>query len=147
MLLADLAIGRDNPWLELFDARRVKPVAGGPEFVKNNAEVAVDLVGGYLARRPGDLGALAPGEAAVLKVEGSNLAAYRDPAGQLHAVSAACTHMGCIVGWNETDRSWDCPCHGSRFAFDGAVIHGPAVEPLQPLGAEESETDQATLSA
>jgi glycine/D-amino acid oxidase-like deaminating enzyme/nitrite reductase/ring-hydroxylating ferredoxin subunit len=147
MLLADLATGRDNPWLELFDARRVKPIAGGPEFVKNNAKVAADLVGGYLARKPAAFDALAPGEAAVLKAEGSNLAAYRDSAGQLHAVSAVCTHMGCIVGWNETDRSWDCPCHGSRFAFDGAVIHGPAVEPLQPLGAEESETDQATLSA
>jgi glycine/D-amino acid oxidase-like deaminating enzyme/nitrite reductase/ring-hydroxylating ferredoxin subunit len=147
MLLADLATGRDNPWLSLFDARRVKPIAGGPEFVKNNAEVAADLVGGYLARKPSDPEALAPGEAAVFKVDGDNVAAYRDPKGKLHAVSAVCTHMGCIVGWNETDRSWDCPCHGSRFGMDGDVIHGPAVEPLRPPGKNDSKADQASLSA
>jgi Rieske Fe-S protein len=70
-------------------------------------------------------------------VDGETVAGYRDDGGQLHAVSAACTHMGCIVGWNETDRTWDCPCHGSRFELDGSVIHGPAVTPLAPVGRSE----------
>lgn len=65
-------------------------------------------------------------------MDGSNVAGFRDESGGLHAVSAVCTHMGCLAGWNETDRTWDCPCHGSRFALDGSVIHGPAVEPLDP---------------
>jgi glycine/D-amino acid oxidase-like deaminating enzyme/nitrite reductase/ring-hydroxylating ferredoxin subunit len=147
ILLADLIGDRDNPWLELFDARRVKPIAGGAEFVKNNAEVAWDLVGGYLAPKPGGLEALAPGEGAILKLDGRNVAAYRAPDGQLHALSAVCTHMGCLVGWNSTDRSWDCPCHGSRFAIDGSVIHGPAVRALEPHDKAHSEADQATLSA
>ena len=147
ILLADLATGHENPWTELFDARRVKPIAGGPEFVRNNAEVAADLLSGYLARKPGDLDALAPGEAAILKIDGDNVAAYRDPEGHLHAVSAVCTHMGCILGWNETDRSWDCPCHGSRFGLDGDVIHGPAVEPLAAHAPTLSEEDQAIRSA
>ena len=132
MLLADLIAERDNPWLKLFDATRIKPLASAREFAKGNAEVAGHLVGGYLARKPNSFDELSPGEAAILKIDGDNVAGYRDEAGRLHAVSAVCTHMGCLVGWNETDRSWDCPCHGSRFELGGAVIHGPAVKALEP---------------
>ena len=131
MLLADLVSDKDNPWLDLFDARRIKPVAGAREFVKGNAEVASHLVGGWLSKKPDRFDDLAAGEAAILKIEGETIAGYRDDDGRLHAVSAVCTHMGCLVGWNENDRSWDCPCHGSRFALDGEVIHGPAVLPLE----------------
>ena len=133
MLLADLVSDRDNPWLDLFDARRIKPVAGAAEFVKGNAEVATHLVGGYLSPKPHGFDELRRGEAAILKIDHHNVAGYRDEDGTLHAVSAVCTHMGCLVGWNETDRSWDCPCHGSRFALDGSVIHGPAVKALEAV--------------
>jgi glycine/D-amino acid oxidase-like deaminating enzyme/nitrite reductase/ring-hydroxylating ferredoxin subunit len=136
-LLTDLIAGRDNDWLAVYDATRVKPIAGGAEFAKGNAEVASHLVGGYMASKPKSFAALAPGEAAILKIDGENVAAFRDETGALHAVSAACTHMGCLVGWNETDRSWDCPCHGSRFELDGAVMHGPAVKALQPKEVAE----------
>lgn len=141
MLIADLIEGRDNPWFKLFDACRIKPVAGGGAFVAGNADTASSMVGGYLAKKPRDYDALAPGEAAVLKIGDKNVAAYRDESGALHAVSAVCTHLGCLVGWNETDRSWDCPCHGSRFELDGAVIHGPAVAPL--ASAQVSEPVEA----
>lgn len=130
MILADLAAGKDNRWLELFDATRVKPIAGGLEFVKENAAVAAHLLSGYLSRRPKSFDELSPGDAAILKIDGKTVAAFKDEQGQVHAVSAVCTHMGCILGWNETDRSWDCPCHGSRFALDGEVIHGPATKAL-----------------
>lgn len=140
MMIADLVEGREHPWLKLFDARRVKPIAGGKEFVKENLSVAAHLAGGYLAGKAKDTNALAPGEAALLKIHGDNVAAWRDPEGALHMVSAVCTHMGCLVGWNETDQTWDCPCHGSRFALDGSVIHGPAVRPLE-------RKDQASRSA
>lgn len=132
MLLADLIEGRDNSWLKLFDARRVKPLASAKEFAAGNAHVAQELVGGYLRRKLHGFDELKPGEAAILKLDGENVAGFRDEQGRLHAVSAVCTHMGCMVGWNETDRSWDCPCHGSRFALDGSVIHGPAVTALAP---------------
>jgi glycine/D-amino acid oxidase-like deaminating enzyme/nitrite reductase/ring-hydroxylating ferredoxin subunit len=131
MLAADLAAGRDNPWTELFDARRISPVAGAREFLKENIHVAADLVGGLFASRPSTLEALAPGEAAVIAREGKRIAAFRDMEGRIHAFSAICTHMGCVLGWNRTDRTWDCPCHGSRFGIDGEVIHGPAVTPLE----------------
>ena len=137
ILIADLIEGRDNEWLKLFDATRVKPIAGAVEFAKGNAEVAAHLVGGYLHPKPRSFDELAPGAAAILKIDGHNVAGYRDEAGALHAVSGVCTHMGCLVGWNETDRSWDCPCHGSRFALDGSVIHGPAVKALEPVNVDE----------
>jgi glycine/D-amino acid oxidase-like deaminating enzyme/nitrite reductase/ring-hydroxylating ferredoxin subunit len=130
MILADLATGKGNSWLELFDAKRVKPVAGGPQFLKENVEVAAHLVSGYLSRKPRSFDELAPGDAAIMKIDGENVAAFKDDQGQVHAVSAVCTHMGCILGWNETDRTWDCPCHGSRFELNGDVIHGPATKPL-----------------
>ena len=129
-IIADLVAGRENPWASVFDAARVKPVAGAPEFVKGNAEVAAHLVSGYLSRKPKSYDELEPGHAAIMKVDGENVAAFKDEAGTVHAVSAVCTHMGCLVGWNATDRTWDCPCHGSRFELSGEVIHGPATKPL-----------------
>lgn len=142
MLIADLVEGKENPWLDLYDATRIKPLAGGAEFVRANAEVAADLIGGYLRPKPRDFAELAAGEGQVMKIDGRNVAAWRDDAGVVHVVSAACTHMGCLVGWNGNDRTWDCPCHGSRFAADGAVLHGPAVKPLAPV-AVEKETEPA----
>lgn len=131
IILADIVAGRENPWLNLYDAARVKPVAGGKEFVKGNIDVGSHLLGGYMSAKLDSFAELTPGQAAILKIDGENVAAFRDEQGGLHAVSAACTHMGCVVGWNETDRTWDCPCHGSRFDLAGEVIHGPAVKALE----------------
>jgi glycine/D-amino acid oxidase-like deaminating enzyme/nitrite reductase/ring-hydroxylating ferredoxin subunit len=138
MLIADMIAGRDNPWLALFDATRIKPAASAREFASGTAATAGHLIGGYLARKPHEFDAVGRGEGKVLKIDGHNVAAWRDESGEVHAVSAVCTHMGCLVGWNETDRSWDCRCHGSRFAADGTVMHGPAVAPLESVAVEEA---------
>ena len=130
IIIADLVAGRDNAWLPVFDATRVKPIAGAKEFAKENLDVASHLVSGYLSRKPKSYDELEPGHAAIMKIDGENVAAFKDEQGQVHAVSAVCTHMGCLVGWNATDRTWDCPCHGSRFELSGEVIHGPATQPL-----------------
>ena len=130
MIIADLAMGRENRWLSMFDATRVKPLAGAKDFAVGNVEVAAHLVGGYLSRKPKSYDELELGHAAIMKIDGDNIAAFKDERGVVHAVSAVCSHMGCIVGWNATDRTWDCPCHGSRFELSGEVIHGPATRPL-----------------
>jgi glycine/D-amino acid oxidase-like deaminating enzyme/nitrite reductase/ring-hydroxylating ferredoxin subunit len=135
MMLADILAGRENPWLKLYDATRIKPIAGGKEFIKGNADVASHLIGGYMSRKPKSFAELAAGDAAIFKIDGDHVAAFKDEQGRLHAVSAVCTHMGCILGWNETDRTWDCPCHGSRFELSGEVLHGPATQPLGARGA------------
>jgi Rieske Fe-S protein len=132
LLLADLITGRENPWADLYDPARVRPLGQQTKtFVKENVAVAKQLVAGYVT--PGDVSSpdeLAPGEAAVIRNGLSKTATYRDEDGVLHEVSARCTHLGCIVGWNPGEKSWDCPCHGSRFDVDGNVLQGPAVEPL-----------------
>jgi Rieske Fe-S protein len=133
MILTDLINGRDNPWADLFDATRFKPLASAKELVKENANVGVRFVGDHLGRpdvRSTD--ELAPGEAGIVRRGAGKVAAYREQDGTLHAVSAVCTHLGCQVKWNEAETSWDCPCHGSRFHFTGRVIQGPAVKDLEP---------------
>ncbi|HET9458359.1 MAG TPA: FAD-dependent oxidoreductase [Sphingomicrobium sp.] len=130
MLVADLVEGKENPWAKLFDATRIKPVAGAKTFAKENAKTAADLVGGHFSSMPKSVEEVAPGQAAVLNVDGDDIAVFRDEQGEVKAVSAVCTHMGCILGWNAIDRTWDCPCHGSRFSLAGDVIAGPAVSPL-----------------
>ncbi len=132
MLVTDLIMGRNNPWAELYDpARHV--VHGFSEFFKEQAN-ALSQYGDWL--KAGELEsvqAIAPGQGAVVSEGGKKLAIYRDPEGELHVLSAACTHLGCMVSWNSAEKSWDCPCHGSRFDVDGEVLHGPAVEPLEEM--------------
>jgi Rieske Fe-S protein len=137
-ILADLATGRDNAWAELFDASR-HSAKGLGKMVAEGLEVAKDLVGGHVASHSGKVGDIAIGEAAILEIDGRATGIYRDDSGRTHAVSAVCTHMGCLLGWNPVDRSWDCSCHGSRFATDGAVLHGPAIEPLEAVRIEQEE--------
>lgn len=134
VLLTDLLLGRENPWAQAWDARRVNLAATASRLARQNLHVGQRFVTDRAttrdARSPADL---APGEAAVLRLGRSPAACYRDEDGLLHSVSARCTHLGCYVSWNDGERSWDCPCHGSRFDPTGAVLHGPAVEPLAPV--------------
>jgi glycine/D-amino acid oxidase-like deaminating enzyme/nitrite reductase/ring-hydroxylating ferredoxin subunit len=132
LLLSDLIQGRENPWVELYDATRVNPSSSAKELIKENLAVARHLVGGYVTGTDlSDVDELPAGEAAIVRVRGAKTACYREPDGTLHAVSAKCTHLGCIVGWNAAETSWDCPCHGSRFDVDGRVLQGPAVDDLE----------------
>ena len=130
-LLADTITGKPNPYAGLFDAGRLKPLASAKEFISHNLQTAHDFVVDHLRpvpkTRPGELAA---GEGGIFSIGHSKVAAYRDEQGQLHTLSPLCTHLGCSVVWNAAEKSWDCPCHGSRFGYDGQVIHGPAVKPM-----------------
>ena len=131
-MLTDAALGRENRFADTFTTARVNPVASAPSFAKENANVGYRFVRDRLQRGSGD--ELAPGEGAVVGDGPKQRAVYRDEAGKLHELSARCTHLGCIVRFNDGERSWDCPCHGSRFGIDGEVLEGPAVRPLRPAG-------------
>lgn len=125
MLVTDLIMERPNPWSALYEPSR-KPVHGLGQFAGEQANVMARY-GEWLTGGDVDsVHAIAPGEGAVLRDGLRRIAVYRDPEGALHALSAKCTHLGCAVHWNGAERSWDCPCHASRFDTDGKVLHGPA---------------------
>jgi glycine/D-amino acid oxidase-like deaminating enzyme/nitrite reductase/ring-hydroxylating ferredoxin subunit len=130
MILADLLTGKDNPWAERFDPHRVA-LSAAPRLAKINARTAVDFVGDRLVRPDAENANDIPvGEARVVGKGLDKTGVYRDADGYLHAVSLRCTHLGCLLRFNGAERSWDCPCHGSRFDVDGEVLEGPAVKPL-----------------
>lgn len=130
MLLSDLVQGHDHPWSELYDPARRRWASAGP-WLRENLNSGMqyrDWVAPGAAR---DVGELARGEGAVLRRGLQRIAVYRDGAGELHAFDARCTHMGCSVRWSSEEKSWDCPCHGSRFdGATGRILNGPASEPL-----------------
>ena len=133
MMFADHVAGRKNPYAEVYDATRVKPLAAAYDYVTENAAFPVHLVKDRLTSSNADvtsLDELPRGEGGIFAGDEGKVAAYRDEQGTLHTVSSVCTHLGCDVAWNRAEKTWDCPCHGSRFAPDGTVINGPAVRPL-----------------
>lgn len=131
MIFSDVVTGRANPWSDLYAATRVKPVASAVTYATENIDFPMHLVSDRVtppeARSVEDI---RPGQGKTVRVAGERLAVYRDPQGCLHAVSSVCTHLGCLVKFNDAERTWDCPCHGSRFSVDGAVLDGPATRPL-----------------
>ncbi len=129
-ILADIVAGRPNEGAETFDPRRLPPISGAAQLLKHNAESGVHFFADR-ARRGASVDDLAPGEGAIVGDGIGQKAVHRDDEGVLHAVSARCTHLGCIVRWNGAERTWDCPCHGSRFEASGEVANGPATKPLE----------------
>ncbi|HUP96265.1 MAG TPA: FAD-dependent oxidoreductase [Burkholderiales bacterium] len=131
MLLSDLIAGRKNPWATLYDPAR-KSLRSVKEFARENLNVAAQYADHVTAGDVSAVEEIGRGEAAVVRRRLKQIAAYRDNHGALHEHSAVCTHLGCIVAWNATEHSWDCPCHGSRFdPVDGHVLNGPAIAGLK----------------
>lgn len=138
MLLRDLIISGENEYTKLFSPSRIKPVAGFEKFVKENLDVAKELVSKILpTEKLDELAGLAYGEGKVVKYEGQNLALYKDEQGILHALNPVCPHLKYTVAWNSTERSWDCPCHGSRFDCNGKVLTGPSTKGLEVIELAE----------
>ncbi|MDG5820140.1 FAD-dependent oxidoreductase [Natronococcus sp. A-GB7] len=130
-LLAAEIDGEPVPELDLFDPLRLTPKASLGKTLTENADTASEFVTDWFQTLvTPDLTALEPGEAKIVRKGGKPIACARDENGEVHAVSAVCTHMYCLVEWNDAEESWDCPCHGSRFDPDGEVLEGPANEDL-----------------
>jgi glycine/D-amino acid oxidase-like deaminating enzyme/nitrite reductase/ring-hydroxylating ferredoxin subunit len=130
-IITDLITGKENSFADTYSPNRHHPLQSAPGFLKENVNVLVQ----YLKDIPGfgdadDFKDIQPGEGKVVAKNGEKIAAYRDTHNRLHLCSAVCTHMDCIVNWNEAELSWDCPCHGSRFNYDGTVLEGPAIADL-----------------
>ena len=135
LILADTLSGRHNPWAAVFDTNRTPPAGRASGERSQPKQVEPEQAAKREEREQREQSALAslrPGEGTVVEIGGHKTAVYADAAADLHAVSAICTHLGCTVEFNADDATWDCPCHGSRFAADGTVIQGPAAKNLEP---------------
>ena len=131
MIISDAIAGKENQWAKIYDPKRFTPVASAERLVKENVDVATHLVKDWLLKgTEKELEEIKAGEGKIAEIDDKKVAAYRDEQGKLHLVSPVCTHMGCIVHWNNGEKSWDCPCHGSRFSTDGEVLEGPAYNAL-----------------
>ncbi|WP_049971834.1 FAD-dependent oxidoreductase [Haladaptatus cibarius] len=132
-ILADEIAGRGSEWSDVFDPRRLPSLSDAKPLAQENANTGKRFVEDWVRKPHGTRkshDSLPRGEARVTREDGNAVAEYRDEDGELHRVSAVCTHLKCVVAWNDAEQSWDCPCHGSRFDFDGAVLDGPAVRDL-----------------
>jgi len=134
IVLTDLIVNGKNKFEELLDPNRIKMVAGFKNFAREAADVVQKLIATAVPPESlRELAGIAPGEAKLVKYEGSRLAVFKDESGNIHAVNPACTHIKCEVAWNDTEKSWDCPCHGSRFDIDGNVLTAPARKNLEQV--------------
>ncbi len=131
MLLRDQILGRENAWSAVYDPSR-KPIKAAGDYLRENLNVARQYADYVTAGevRPADT--VPPGQGAVLRRGMTLMAVYREENGEVHECSAVCTHLGCVVHWNDAEKTWDCPCHGSRFDKEGHVLHGPATADLEP---------------
>jgi glycine/D-amino acid oxidase-like deaminating enzyme/nitrite reductase/ring-hydroxylating ferredoxin subunit len=149
-VLADQISGVANPFGELLDATRIKPFASAGAVLSENLDYPKHLLADRLVAGMDSgvaaIAAIPPGEGRVVSLGGEKLAVYRNANGQVGALSPVCTHLGCLVHWNTTEKSWDCPCHGSRFDPHGRVLNGPAVAALQakPIpGVTDADRDES----
>jgi len=143
LMACDAAAGHDNPWQKLLSVNRKKLRGGTWDYLTENIDypyyMARDWLRAAEAKSPRDV---KPGEGKILNVNGQRVACSRSTDGKVSSVSAICTHMGCIVHWNGTEQTWDCPCHGSRFEPNGKVIAGPAETPLEKVKPTSSQTQR-----
>jgi glycine/D-amino acid oxidase-like deaminating enzyme/nitrite reductase/ring-hydroxylating ferredoxin subunit len=128
-IITDAIVGRSNPWAALYDTRRWTPRASAKSLAAENGRVARRFVADRI-RSPSAGEQLAPGEGAVMRAGLRHQAVYRDESGKTHVLTARCPHLGCLVAWSEADKTWECPCHGSRFTAEGSLLQGPAATGL-----------------
>jgi Rieske Fe-S protein len=133
LLITDLIMGRPSPWASLYDPSR-QPVRAAGDFLRENLNVAKQYADWVTKGDVETEQEIAKDSGAVLREGLTKIAAYRDEQGVLHKCSAVCPHLKCIVAWNHSEKTWDCPCHGSRFDRMGKVLNGPALSDLSPIG-------------
>lgn len=128
-ILKDLIIHKDNPWRDIYNPHRSFSTTSTKNFIIENLDVAKELLIGKMKSVSSNLN-IDKGEAKIVELEGSKYGAHKDDQGIIHIVDITCTHLGCELKWNAAEKSWDCPCHGSRFNYEGEILEGPAAYPL-----------------
>ena len=130
-IVSDKIMGKENKYETIFNSTRIKPIKNRWE-VKNMVEETVkSIVLNKFKIEPEDLKQIENDNGAIIEINGENIGIYKDPQGKIYAVKPNCTHLGCLLTWNNLDKTWDCPCHGSRFDYRGRNIYEPAIKDLE----------------
>ena len=130
-IVSDKIMGKENKYETIFNSTRIKPIKNRWE-VKNMVEETVkSIVLNKFKIEPEDLKQIENDNGAIIEINGENIGIYKDPQGKIYAVKPNCTHLGCLLTWNNLDKTWDCPCHGSRFDYMGRNIYEPAIKDLE----------------
>lgn len=133
-IISDMILGKENRYESLYSPSRIKPLAGFVSFVEENVDVAKQFISKRFSYEQIDeLVKLSNDEARLVEYKGKRMALYKDGNGQLHALDPVCPHAGCIVVWNNAEKTWDCPCHGARYAIDGSLLNGPSIKGLSKV--------------
>ena len=133
ILISDLIEGNDSVYSEVFKPNRKEITKNMSSFIKSNYDVAKQMIKGKVFQKKDDLKDISNDIGGIIKYKGKKVGAYRDSSGELFLTDNTCTHMGCDLEYNDAERSFDCPCHGSRFNYDGTVIEGPAIKNLKRI--------------
>lgn len=143
LTLKEILLNEEEKYSSLFNPNRIKPVAGFTNFIKHNADVVKQFAGKWFAHEEiQELADLAPGEGKVVSYNKQKIGLFKHETGALYAVNPICTHMKCEVKWNVAERSWDCPCHGARYSYDGSVITGPADRDLEQISIRSLQEEE-----
>lgn len=132
ILLDDMINGRQNDWADIYDPKRIT-LKAAPEFIREGFNTAIQYIDIITPPEYSDESEIPYGTGAVLSFGKDKSAVYKDHNGKIYKFSALCPHLKCVVEWNKTEKTWDCPCHGSRFEATGKVINGPALTDLKPI--------------
>lgn len=130
-IVADKIIGKENKYESIFDSTRMKPIKNRWEVKNMVKETVNSIILNKLKIEPEDLDKIKNDNGAILELNGENIGIYKDAQGKIYAVKPNCTHLGCLLSWNNLDKTWDCPCHGSRFDYMGNNIYEPAIKGLE----------------
>jgi nitrite reductase/ring-hydroxylating ferredoxin subunit len=136
MIIADLILKRPNDWESIYSPSRISFLSA-KEFLKENLNVAAQYLDWFKGDEVKSIEDIEPGKGAVIRKGLKKIAVYRELSGNVVECSAVCTHLGGVVRWNDVEKSWDCPCHGSRFDQEGKVLNGPAIANLERISQEE----------
>jgi glycine/D-amino acid oxidase-like deaminating enzyme/nitrite reductase/ring-hydroxylating ferredoxin subunit len=140
LLLHELVTLGSSPWESLYTPTRLRARSAALPMAEENLRIGWRFVADRLRRGQREHADLARDSGRVERIEGEQIAVYRDPRGELHYLSPRCPHLGCIVAWNDAEKTWDCPCHGGRFQCTGKVLYGP---PTADLAHEDAAADEA----
>jgi glycine/D-amino acid oxidase-like deaminating enzyme/nitrite reductase/ring-hydroxylating ferredoxin subunit len=143
LLLTRMICNQDSPYKNVYDPNRLKPVAGFSNFVNHNVDVVKQFASKWFSHDElHELAELATGEGKIVNFKDEKIAIYKDEKGSVHALHPTCTHVGCEVKWNNAELTWDCPCHGARYSYDGQVLNGPATKNLAKVSVRKLVTKE-----